>query len=275
MFFRLLIYVLLGLSTLNCGMDDNKKNDEPMRRFSCDSDDLVYTAPTSPPEGLVDHSYTKMTSLYGVPIVGSNEVPDKTFEMVWNQVNLMLENRRDILCAIAKNGIVISLIGEDEVPTDIPEYSDLDPSYWNTRARGYGPTPLRPAVSAPEENILCYGGNPVVNSNIHIFIHEFAHAIHLGGLDSMYPEFSEKTNSGFDSRLKKLYQAAKKSGIYNSDAYAMTNRKEYWAVGVTAYFNANNVFPKDRTELLNDDPDLHDLIVEFLKTSKDLKLCPD
>ena len=152
MFFRCMIYVLLGLFTLRCGKSNDKKEDGsgPMRSFTCDTDAVIYTAPSSPPDGLLDSFYTKMTSIYGVPIVASNEVPDKTFEMIWNQANIMLENRRDVLCAIAKNGITISLIGKDQVPTDIPEYSNQGPSL-NTRARGYGPTPLGPAVSAPEE----------------------------------------------------------------------------------------------------------------------------
>ena len=76
-----------------------------------------------------------------------------------------------------------------------------------------------------------------------------------------------------------MYQAAKKSGAYRANAYAMTNRKEYWAEGVSFYFDSSPAENLDdnritRGILLQDDPDLHNLIFEVLKTSKQLKLCP-
>ena len=42
-----------------------------------------------------------------------------------------------------------------EVTTDIPEHSFLDPSFWDERARGLGATTSVPVGSSAEENLLC------------------------------------------------------------------------------------------------------------------------
>ena len=57
--------------------------------------------------------------------------------------------------------------------------------------------PGHPAVSSSEENILHYPG---VGGSYNVLIHEFAHAIHLFGLNT--------TDPTFDNRLKAAYDAA-------------------------------------------------------------------
>src|SRR5262249_19006107 len=114
--------------------------------------------------------------------------------------------------------------------TDIPEHSDLTPKdYWDRRARGLGATRARPAVSCAEENLLNLRGDRYPKENI--LVHEFAHAIHEMGLNSI--------DRSFDKRLKKCYDDAITEGLWK-DTYAATNYKEYWAEAVQSYFDCNN-----------------------------------
>lgn len=47
-------------------------------------------------------------------------------------------------------------MGKNEVTTNIPEHSFLDPAFWDARARGLGATETAPASTGAEENLLCY-----------------------------------------------------------------------------------------------------------------------
>ena len=94
-------------------------------------------------------------------------------------VTSMLSNRPDVLKSLAKKKIRLTVMAVREFTTDVPEHSDLKPAkYWDRRARGLGPTDVRPCVSCGEENLLKYPGDPYKTENI--LVHEFAHAIHEG-----------------------------------------------------------------------------------------------
>jgi hypothetical protein len=112
---------------------------------------------------------------------------------------------------------------------DVPEHSDLTPKeFWNRRARGLGATHERPSVSCGEENLLCCPGDPYSTESI--MVHEFAHAIHQMGVNSLDP--------GFDDRLKAAYDAALKDGKWKN-CYAAENHYEYWAEAVQSWFGTN------------------------------------
>ena len=120
-------------------------------------------------------------------------------------------------------------MAHNELTTQIPEHSDLQPDYyWDRRARGLGSTPTRPSVSCGEENLLNYSGDPYLTENI--LVHEFAHAIHQMGLNTVDP--------GFDDRLKTIYEAAVEKRLWKN-TYAITNRAEYWAEGTQSWFDTN------------------------------------
>ena len=186
----------------------------------------------------------------------------------------MLKNRPLVAKAMSQRGTRIAIMAFSEVTTDIPEHSDLYSAFpgidWDTRARGLGATPDRPASSAAEENILCYANDVYAGENI--FIHEFAHTIAIMGLQDADPKL--------DSRLRAAYSAAIGSGLW-SDTYAATNKYEYWAEGVQAWYNANlERDPPDgvhnsvntRSELAAYDSGLYQLIKEVFP-EEDIALC--
>ena len=158
-------------------------------------------------------------------------------EAAW-LIRQMIGHRQDVLQALAENNVRFAVMAYNELTTQIPEHSDLQPGhYWDRRARGLGPTSVRPAVSCGEEILLNYPGDPYWNENI--LVHEFAHAIHLMGLNTV--------DSSFDGRLKATFDAAVRKGLWRG-TYAMTNKEECWAEGAQSWFDTNRV---------NDDLDNH------------------
>ena len=177
----------------------------------------------------LDPFYVQWIDVEGLPVVASAKVnPYAVREAAW-LIRQMVGHRQDVLHALAKNNVRFAVMAYNELTTQIPEHSDLQPDYyWDRRARGLGSTPARPAVSCGEENLLNYAGDPYSTENI--LVHEFAHAIHQMGLNAVDP--------GFDDRLKTLYDAAGEKGLWK-DTYAITNRAEYWAEGTQSWFDTN------------------------------------
>ena len=86
-----------------------------------------------------------------------------------------------------------------------------------------------------------------------ILIHEFAHAIHQMGLNTVDPTF--------EPRLKQAFSRALSKGLWKG-FYAGTNPAEYWAEGVQCWFGNNREndpshnHVNTREELEEYDPDL-------------------
>ncbi|MEO5713666.1 MAG: hypothetical protein ABIT37_09270 [Luteolibacter sp.] len=202
--------------------------------------------------------YHKCLFVEGFPIVASEKVNDAAVSEAAVIVRGMLATRKDILQALAKEHIRLTVMACSERTCDIPEHSDLTPKeFWNRRARGLGASHERPSVSCAEENVLCCKGDPYSTENI--LVHEFAHAIHLIGL--------EQTDPTFDSRLKKTYDAALAAGKWKN-CYAAENHAEYWAEAVQSWFGTNREndaihnHVNTREELKEYDPDVAKLCAE-------------
>ena len=202
--------------------------------------------------------YKKAIVEGGFPIVASEHVSDFALREAEFLIDRMLEGRDDIRQALVKNRVRFAIMATTEMTCDIPEHSDLDPpAYWNKRARGLGSTPARPAVSCGEENLLALDGDPYRTENI--LVHEFGHAIHEMGMNTVDPTF--------DSRLDAVYHAALDDGLWRG-TYAATNRMEYWAEGVQSWFDTNRVNDREhndigtREKLKDYDPRLAGLLAE-------------
>ena len=206
----------------------------------------------------LDPFYQQWIDVEGLPVVASEKVnPYAVKEAAW-LIRQMIGHRPAVLGTMANNNVRFAIMAHDEMTTDIPEHSSLRPDfYWDKRARGLGATPVRPAVSCGEENLLNYPGDPYWNENI--LIHEFSHALHQMGLNTVDPDF--------DNRLKSTFETAKKSKLWEG-TYASTNKEEYWAEGVQSWFNTNRENDAEhnnvntRTELKNYDTALATLLNE-------------
>ena len=202
--------------------------------------------------------YQQWIDVEGLPVVASSKVnPYALKEAAW-LIQQLIGHRPDLLQAMAQNKVRFSVMAYNEMTTEIPEHSDLRPKfYWDRRTRGLGATPSRPSVSCGEENLLQYPGDPNWAENI--LIHEFSHAVHHMGLNTVDPTF--------DIRLETAFAAAMRKGLWKG-TYASSNKYEYWAEGVQSYFDTNREndnehnYVDTRIELQEYDPELATLIVE-------------
>ena len=219
--------------------------------------------PVPPPDDVrkifnLDPFYEQWIDVEGLPIVASAKVNRYAVKEAAWLIRQMVGHRQDVLQVLAKNNVRFAVMAHNELTTEIPEHSDLQPDYyWDRRARGLGSTPIRPAVSCGEENLLNYTGDPYSTENI--LVHEFAHAIHQMGLNTVDP--------GFDGRLETVYDAAKEKGLWK-DTYAITNKAEYWAEGTQSWFDTNRANDDQhnhvdtRDKLKDYDPELATLLTE-------------
>lgn len=203
--------------------------------------------------------YQKYVPVESFPVVASEKVTDAALLESAVIVRGMLAGRADIFRSMAKAHIRLAVMATGERTCDIPEHSDLTPkSYWNRRARGLGASHERPAVSCAEENVLCCKGDPYSTENI--LVHEFAHAIHLMGMETLDPTF--------DTRLKACYDAAMADGKWKGK-YAAENHAEYWAEAVQSWFGTNREndalhnHVNTRQELIEYDPGVAKLCEEI------------
>ena len=219
--------------------------------------------------------YTQIERLRGFPIVASAKVNPYALKEAAFIGDLMLAKRPEVLEAMVRSGARLCIMAHNEHTTDLPEFERLgsEPSpgfeeysgkdFWDARARGTGGSETDPYCSCAEENVLGYLGDPYSTENI--LIHEFAHNIHLRGLNNVDPDF--------DQRLKKVYEAAMKAGLWKGK-YASVNHYEYFAEGVQSWFDDNREDDHDhnhvntRVELLDYDPELAAICREVFKDTE-------
>jgi hypothetical protein len=221
--------------------------------------------------------YKKYIDASGIPIISSDKVPDAALLQARKIVVQMLSNVKLRVTAktIAQNKIKIAVMSKDELTTDIPEHSDLNRAFpgtnWDTRTRGLGATAVRPATSCAEENLLCYPDDRYAGEDI--LVHEFAHTIHQFAIRYL--------DRGFDKKLHKIYDHAKANGLWKN-TYAISNADEYWAEGVTDWYNLNQeAIPGNgihneintREELEVYDVELFDLINRYFEKENDKFSC--
>lgn len=207
--------------------------------------------------------YTQVVRAHGYPICGSARVSSYALKEAAYLADLMLVKRPDVREAMIASGSRLCILAHDEFTTDQPEWAWLGKVpvsgfesmsikyYRDARARGMGGSATDPFCSCAEENLLAYEGDPY--STECIFIHEFAHNIHLRGLANV--------DVTFDQRVKSAFDAAMKAGLWKGK-YASMNHHEYFAEGVQSWFDNNRENDHDhnhvntRTELLDYDPGL-------------------
>ncbi len=112
---------------------------------------LPATAQTVEPPSLTVRKHFRLAPFYrqwvdveGLPVVASEKVnPYALKETAW-LIRRMIGHRPEVLRAMAKNRVRVSVMAYHEMTTRIPEHSDLSPGfYWDRRARGLGATPIR------------------------------------------------------------------------------------------------------------------------------------
>ena len=195
------------------------------------------------PESLgVDPFYQKHVDAGGIPVLASTKVPDIALLVVRDIINTMLSARSDLRASMIARNWRTGVIAEVEMTMDIPEYASMkrpgappdepvmqaDRDYHANRSRGLGGNP----TTGAEENVLGYPGTRYYGE--HIFVHEFAHAIHRAIRD-VDPSMAQEIRDAYDAAMgANLYQYED-----GRNHYATTNANEYWAEGVQWWFFSN------------------------------------
>lgn len=273
--FGVLVFVLVSINGISC--EEQKvsyyetatsglgaSSPRPGRASTSHSCDRIRKVPSllkkSNNMGL-SRFYKKYTEAYKIPIISSGAVPDDALKRACYVVRFLLADNSTIRNAVFKNWGRVGVIGVKEHVTTIPEHSNLDPDYWNFRARGLGGTKEAPISTAPEENILCYESDWYPNQDI--MVHELSHGVHLlGAIDAL---------SGWDQKLKDLYFQRQRENDRWIDTYAMSTYLELFAEASQSYFNVNSYSAEPngregpintRDKLREYDPELYNLIKE-------------
>jgi hypothetical protein len=219
---RFLVLAWIAVSIVSAAIDANAQS-------------TVGIAPGAVPAALrqglsLSPFYQKFVDAKGLAILGSDKVSDAALQEAAEIVNAMLGTRDDIRRALIRNRARVAVMAPTELTTDIPEHADLTPkTYWDKRARGLGATMARPASSCAEENLLNLPGDRYARESI--AIHEFAHTMHILGLNSI--------DLNFERRLRAAFQSAQNKGLW-LNTYAGSSYAEYWAEAVQSYFDAND-----------------------------------
>jgi hypothetical protein len=222
-------------------------------------------APTAPPQSLrLDPFYQKYLDATGIPVLGSSQPSDAALAEACTIVVHMLEARPDVRDRMIALDMRVVAIGQNEVTTSIPEYSNLYQMFpgndWDS-LRGVGATLMIPVSSFGEENMLCLANDPYRGENV--LAQTFASAVLLG---------VEDVDGTFQRRLQNAYNAAMNAGLWQN-TFAASDDIEYYAVGVQSWFDAGNqASPPNgvyndvntRTELKAYDPTLAGLIGETM-----------
>lgn len=225
------------------------------------------------PNGLSSF-YSKYTEAYGIPVIASSKVPDAALQRACYVLRFLLADHSEIRKSFYKLYGRVGIMASTEQTTDIPEHSWLPADPWDARARGLGATVAWPISTGAEENLLCFSsGDRYPNEDI--FLHEFAHGVHLLG--------AHQSISGWTDRLTSLYNQRKADNQKWANTYAMSTVAEYFAEGVQSYFNVNDYAKpangihneiNTRSKLKSYDPELFSLIKEvFPCSNKYIKRC--
>lgn len=211
--------------------------------------------------------YKKSKAVNGIIVKGSNSIDDLSLTRASETIDKMISKRADIRARMITNKADVVVIAQNENYCDIPEARSLK----NTKTFdgrsfcsicGGGGVIGRPITTVCEDNLLKTKKDPYHGTE-DILTHEFAHAMHLLGM-----------NDEDKRELTSLYTDAKSKGIFeknskNEATYMMANEQEFFACLSAAWFGVHNPkSPSVSQELVNREsikeklPDMY----EFMKS---------
>jgi alpha-glucosidase len=237
-----------------------------------------------PPRFHIAPYYTKFTWAREFTVLG-RQASDEALLRANEIIRKMFAYRHDILKALIADGVKLVVLGPQERLMDLPEYQTLkedknfDPG---ARLLEYGPATKLLVVD--EENVMGDSRQALVGDCL--VVREFAKALYyVTGTRPIDPDWNnrgrdvqqyelrvKRLDVQFDQKLQEIYSATKTAGRWKGTA-AASDRVNYWAAGVLAYFDATGQdgAPADaphpistREELAAYDPALFALVNETM-----------
>ena len=122
------------------------------------------------------HYYKRYCRTYfGLAVVTDSLASDAALERTaWTLDSMMMRMESYVADRMAELGFRQAVMGSypSETVPSLPEYSNLDPNFWNTR-RGCGATVGSPVGCNAEEDVLCYSSD--LYPDMDITVHEVLH----------------------------------------------------------------------------------------------------
>jgi hypothetical protein len=231
----------------------------------------------------IDPYYTKFTWAREFTVIG-HQASDEAMLKANDTIRKMFAYRHDILKALIADGDKMVVLGRNEKLSDLPEFKSDTVSNVDLNARFFEYSPDKKLMVVAEENVM---GDPDDNGvGSCEVIREFARALcQVCGMRSVdtnwdsrgrdvqqYELYVKRLDVQFDQRLKQDFDSATAAGKWRGTP-SVSDRNEYWAQGVLAYFDAMGLqaAPLDAPhqistrELLKEyDPELYALVSETM-----------
>ncbi len=282
--FRKFFFILFSASLLlvsSCQKDDSP--DDPMENDDTNDDpvdptevggrfsnNITCTITAVPGAVGLNSYYKKYLNCSGIPIIGSDAVPDEAMYIAEETLEFMLNGLNSEKIKLIADGNYIALYPEGSNILELPEPFVATAS--NTGAytwAGPGANQLR-ALASDVASLLC---NPDIGFG-HVLVHEIAHMIHIGGII--------RIDSGFQNQLESTYNSAMSSGKWDN-TYASANAQEYLAEAATIWYGVNWIGPEGgdgwrneigtRAELQSYDSAIYNLINSKFNDLTDVPGC--
>jgi len=267
------------------GGDATTKNTTPLPRAfnSCGSCCYTIESASSYNDKLDLSFYAKVINIDNFLVTCSSSTSDAALYQAALTFDKMTKDRPDLISTLVAEGVHLTVIGKDEVTTDVPEYEALGSSWdWT---RGMGATMSYPVTSCAEENLLCLNDDPYSDENI--CVHETAHTLQGSGgklPTTRYVENDDSSDDDLDQAIQNAYGTSVTNNGLWSNTYAGTNHEEYWAEAVQSYYNVNAEGPNSgdgvhnsistRSELQSYDSEIYNIIAKVFPSDETSAECP-
>jgi hypothetical protein len=203
----------------------------------------------APPGQFQAHPYyTKFTYAREFVVLGSKQVSDEALLKANDTIRKMFAYRHDVLKAMIADGARLVVLGRGERLSELPEFHEAaqKPGFEEVRYLDY--TPALKLMVVPEENVLRLPKEPFAGKCLVVSV--FARGLYrVTGLrpplekqgpkaaKQQYELRVKRLDIEFDRQLQKLFESARAAGLWKGTP-AGSDRAEYWAAGVEAYFDA-------------------------------------
>jgi hypothetical protein len=264
----------LFISSCTKEEDDDTNYQNAKGRFS---DDLSCTIIAPPASVNLNMFYKKYLNCKGVPIVTSNLSSDAALYRADTIMNFLLVGRDDVRKAMIENDLMLAIMGDGEVTTDIPEFAykvNDNTRNWTTEPIGrYEKDNNRHIAIVSEANLMCLPSDLYLFRPEELTVHEFFHPVDAG---------LRFINSTYRSEVIAAYNNAKANGLW-ANTYAISNDSEYMAEVIQVYYNSNPIGltssdgihneVDSREKLKSYDPQVYAILEKYFNPSLNVPGC--
>lgn len=262
----ILLLCLIALISVNCDKDEDTlaTDDDPANSSGRFSDFLSCDIISVPSEVGLNGYYTKYINCSGIPVIGSDDVPDEALLIASETVEFMLTDLGNIRSKLISEGNYIALYPEGSSLNSLPE--NFQPQQFTV---GQYLIETK-CIGSDVSSLICNPEGPAGN----ILVHEIVHMMDIGALRLI--------ESNFSSEQTALYNQSIASGKWNN-TYASSNAVEWLAEGVTIWYGVNFIGPEGgdgsrnnigtRAQLQAYDSGLYNLINTHYNNKTDVPGC--